>query len=70
MNKRESNRLRFEEDAFSHGTDQLRFEEMETDGPKRSPIRRKDKERKSGIQPKYRRNQKKKLSRLKYDYGW
>ena len=70
MNKREKDRAEFEEDAFTLEADQPRFEEMAADGPKRTPMRRKDKQRKVGIQPKSSRNQKKRLSRFKYDYEW
>jgi hypothetical protein len=43
-----------------------RFLEREIDFPKRSPIRRKSKQREGGVQQKNRRDEKKINSRLKY----
>jgi hypothetical protein len=68
MNPRGKSNSEFEEASNLSDRSPSPLSEMDLDIPKRSPMRRKDKERAGGIQKKRKGNEKRKNSRLKYQY--
>lgn len=58
----------FDEESDLRDSNRQRFSELDTDIPKRSPMRRKDKPREGGIEKKRKGNEKRKISRLKYEF--
>ena len=68
MNPRGKSSIEFEEAPNLSDSSPPALSELDIDIPKRSPMRRKDKERAGGIQKKRKGNEKRKISRLKYQY--
>jgi hypothetical protein len=62
------NRKQIENDADSSASEPGRFPDLDSDEPKRSPIRRRHKLPNDDFNPKTRRNDKKKHNRQKYEY--
>jgi hypothetical protein len=58
----------FGKDNYVTGTSYQKYRELDVDHPKLSPMRRKDKARNGGSQPKCKRNHKKIQYRLKYNW--
>jgi hypothetical protein len=58
----------FEEDDQPADADRQQFWERDTEAPKRTPIRRKDRNRINGFQQKHKREDKRKNNPLKYDW--
>ena len=72
MNQRGKNRFEFEDDEQITDEDQKDSWAKEVDAPKRSPMRRKDRSQTGGFEQKHKRDdkrdEKRKNSRLKYDW--
>lgn len=74
MNRSDKKRSEFEESEEFEEEDQLadgdrqHFWEREGEAPKRTPIRRKDRNRINGFQQKHKRDDKRKNNPLKYDW--
>jgi hypothetical protein len=60
----------FEEEYIPIVSIHQQFSEMGLDSPKQFPMRRKNKQRMGGVQQKYKRKEKKIISRLKYQIDW
>ena len=58
----------YDEESDDIDSNRQQFSELDTDIPKRSPMRRKDKQREGGIEKKRKGNEKRKISRLKYEF--
>ena len=61
-------RKQIENNAESSESEQGRFPDLDSEAPKRSPIRRRHKLPSDEFDPKTRRNNKKKHNRQKYEY--
>ena len=68
MNSRRKTTDDFDPESDPIDSNLPQFSDLDTDIPKRSPMRRKDRQRESGIQKKRKGNEKRKNSRLKYQY--
>lgn len=66
--KKRSDFEEFEEDDRFTDADRQQFWERDTEAPKRTPIRRKDRSRTNGFQHKHKRDDKRKNNPLKYDW--
>ena len=58
----------FDDESALNDSKPPEFSELDLEIPKRSPMRRKDRQREGGIQKKRKGNEKRKNSRLKYEY--
>lgn len=68
MNPRRKMTDEFDQETDLNDSDQQQFSELDTDIPKRAPMRRKDRQREGTNQKKRKGNEKRKNAGLKYQF--